>query len=118
MGETMNLRRVAVQAVLAVLAAASGVIVGSGSAAASDCFAYVVCGEIYNHGNSLTLVAASLDRTGGDCPPFGRCGTCDVPAGRSSHRPECARVFADTDVFTYDRTAFRYKGVRYPAQRF
>src|SRR5437879_883962 len=87
-----------------------------GPARASDC-TLGFCGVVYNH-EGRTLVAASLDKSGGDCPPFGRCGTCDVPSGSDSKRPDCARVFHDADVFTYDQTAFYVDGTRYPAHRY
>jgi hypothetical protein len=86
------------------------------SAHASDCESVAgakICGHVYNH-SGWELVAASLDKRGGQCPPYGRCGTCAVPAHENSKRAACARVFKDADVFTYDNTSFTFDGKDYP----
>jgi hypothetical protein len=93
-----------------------GAIMTATPASAADC-EYRQCGEIYNR-SGWALVAASLDKSGGDCPPFGECGTCAVPPNTNSKRSACARVFRDTDVFTFDNTPFAFDGNHYAAHRY
>jgi hypothetical protein len=110
-------RRSVLLLVAALVAAMAGTVTTARTANASDCEIGFICGVVYNHGGR-TLVAASLDRSGGTCPPYGRCGTCDVPGGSDSTRPACSSVFKDADVFTYDSTGYYLNGTHYSAHQY
>ncbi|HEY0542401.1 MAG TPA: hypothetical protein VGD53_28850 [Actinoallomurus sp.] len=108
--------RLFLAALAAVAMISSMFAISPGAARASDCV-LGLCGVVYNH-EGRTLVAASLDKRGGSCPPYGACGTCAVPPGTNSTRSACSAVFKDADVFTYDSTGFYLNGTHYNAHQY
>lgn len=96
-------------AFLLTVATTFGIAVTTTTAAhADDCFAGIICGYVVN-GSDTGLVAASLDKYGGNCPypggKYSHCGTCYVAPGDVSD-PDCNSVFRDTDTYTYQYNSY------------